>query len=124
MRRTVVESPLKGTDGNYARNVRYSRLACLDCIRRGEAPFAGHLIMTQFLDDTVPEQRSAGIAAHLAWAAAGDAVAIYQDLGISPGIQMGIDKAIERGQPVEYRNLPADLMAMLDGDMPVKTPGM
>lgn len=124
MKKVCIESPLKGLDGNYARNVRYSRLCGLDCIRRGEAPFAGHLLMTQFLDDTDPEQRKAGIQAHLAWAGAADVVAFYVDLGMSPGMVMGEEAASARGQAVERRTLPADLMAMLDGSGPVMTPGM
>lgn len=124
MKKVCIESPLKGLDGNYERNVRYSRLCGLDCIRRGEAPFAGHLLMTQFLDDTDPEQRKVGIEAHLAWAAAAEVVAIYQDLGVSPGMKLGADAAAERGQEVEFRNLPPDLMARLDGSMPDATPGM
>lgn len=119
----LIESPLKGADGDFARNVRYGRLCGLDCIRRGEAPFAGHLMMTQFLDDRVPEHRAVGMEAGFAWGKCADVVAVYTDLGTSSGMEAGIERATLNGQAIEYRNLPADLMAMLDGPGPAATPG-
>jgi len=114
MKRVVIESPLAG---DLHRNIRYARLCALDCIRRGEAPFASHLLMTQFLDDTVPEQRRLGIDTGLAWAAVGDVRAVYEDLGVSTGMLAGIESAMLIGQPIERRKLPGDLMAMLDGPL-------
>lgn len=120
MKRVVIESPLAG---DFHRNIRYARLCGLDCLRRKEAPFASHLLMTQFLDDTIPEDRKLGMEAGFAWGAAGDLVVVYQDLGISGGMQFGIALAAERGQPVEYRNLPPGLLALLDQTGPRKTEG-
>lgn len=121
MKKVVIESPLSG---DFARNIRYARLCGLDCIRRGEAPYASHLLMTQFLDDALPEERKVGMGAGFEWAKAGELVAVYQDFGISSGMQMGIDNAKQRGQTIEYRNLPDSLMALLDKGPDTKTAGI
>ena len=60
MRRVILESPYAG---NVELNERYARACMADCLRRGEAPYASHLLYTQpgVLDDLVPEQREIGI---------------------------------------------------------------
>lgn len=102
MRLVILESPLAG---NVERNTAYARAALLDSIRRGEAPFASHLLYPQVLDDLDPEQRLAGITAGLEWAAKADATVVYHDLGVSSGMQQGIRHAIEANRPVEWRQL-------------------
>lgn len=107
MRRVIVESPYAG---DVARNVAYAQLCLADCLKRGEAPFASHLLYTQpnVLDDTVPEQRKLGIEAGFVWGEVAEAVVVYQDLGISSGMQAGIDRASRQGLPIEYRNIAKD----------------
>jgi hypothetical protein len=104
-RLVIIESPFAG---DVARNVAYARAAMADCLRRGEAPFASHLLFTQagVLDDTVPAERALGIEAGLAWGERADATAVYADLGISPGMQLGIARAVAARRPVEVRYLP------------------
>lgn len=125
MRLVIVESPLSPSNGRtFEQNIRYAKLCALDCIRRGEAPYASHLLMTQFLDDSIPEERLAGMEAGFAWGAVGDKVAVYDDFGISAGMKMGIQHAQRRKQQVEYRKLPRDLMALIETGTPTKTEGM
>jgi len=66
MRRVILESPYAG---DVATNVAYARRALRDCLLRGEAPFASHLLYTQpgVLDDTLPDERACGIEAGLIW---------------------------------------------------------
>ena len=80
MRLVVLESPYAG---NVERNVAYARACLADCLARGEAPIASHLLYTQpgVLDDTNPEQRKLGINAGFAWNRFADAVVVYEDLG-------------------------------------------
>ena len=112
MKRVVIESPLSG---NFSRNVRYARLCLIDCLRRGEAGYASHLIYTQILDDARPEDRALGMAAGFAWNEAAELAAVYLDLGPpSRGMLAGIETHRARGTPIEERKLPADLMAELD----------
>jgi hypothetical protein len=104
MRRVVIESPFAGA---VAENLRYARRCVRDSLARCEAPFASHLLYPQprILRDDLPEERQLGIEAGLAWGAVADAVAVYTDKGISPGMQLGIDRAVAAGIPVEYRSL-------------------
>jgi hypothetical protein len=104
MKLVVIESPLAGVP----RNVAYAKAAMRDCLRRGEAPFASHLLYAQpgILDDTVPAQRANGIDAGLAWGSKAELCAVYVDLGISPGMTHGIARAQRAGIPIEERRLP------------------
>lgn len=100
----VVESPYAG---DVERNVAYARACMADCLRRGEAPYASHLLYTQpgVLRDEVPAERVAGIAAGFAWRRVARKTVVYTDLGISAGMQAGIDDAEDAGRPVEMRSL-------------------
>jgi len=102
MRRVLVESPYAG---DVARNTEYAKAAMLDCLGRGESPLASHLLLTQVLNDYVPDQRQFGIDAGLAWGAVAHATIVYTDLGVSNGMAQGIGDAIANGRPVEYRSL-------------------
>lgn len=103
-RRVIVESPYSG---DVERNLTYARACIRDCLNRGEAPFASHLLYTQagILDDNVPEEREWGILAGLNWGAQASATICYTDLGISPGMHFGLEMARKCGRPVEYRTL-------------------
>jgi hypothetical protein len=108
MRRVLVESPYKARTfiGRWL-NRRYARACLRDCIERGEAPFASHLLYTQrgILHDGDPVERQRGIVAGLIWGKAADATVVYTDRGVSEGMKRGIVSAQEQGRPIEYRNL-------------------
>ena len=72
MRRVVIESPYAG---DTARNEAYARACMADCLMRGEAPFASHLLYTQdgVLDDGDEAQRKLGMEAGFRWAKCADA---------------------------------------------------
>jgi hypothetical protein len=105
MRLVFIESPYAG---DVERNLRYARAAMRDCLTRGEAPFASHCLYTQpgVLDDNVISERALGIGAGQAWGDKADATVVYDDMGVSPGMQYGIDRAIKAGRPIEYRKIP------------------
>jgi hypothetical protein len=104
MRRVIVESPYAG---DVEANEAYARACLRDCLLRGEAPLASHLLYTQpgVLDDAIPEERERGILAGLAWSWGAQATVVYGDRGISAGMQKGIRAAEEEGRPVEYRSI-------------------
>lgn len=106
MRLVIVESPFAG---EVEANKTYARACVHDCLQRGEAPIASHLLYTQpgVLDDTVPEERQRGIEAGLAWLRVADASVVYSDRGVSRGMALGIAVAEKAGVPVEYRAIPA-----------------
>lgn len=103
----IIESPFAG---DVEANVAYGRAAVRDCLLRGEAPYASHLLYTQpgVLDDGIPEQRTLGIEAGLAWGRLASKTVVYTDLGISKGMQLGIDRARSEGRAVEYRSMPQE----------------
>lgn len=106
--RVVIESPLSAsTREGIEKNKEYARRAVRDSLRRGEAPYASHLFFDQpgILDDTIPAERELGMVAGFCWGEAADKVVVYQDHGISSGMRIGIDYAMARGLPVEYRRL-------------------
>lgn len=81
----IVESPYAG---DIEANLAYARRCVRDCLNRGEAPIASHLLYMQpgILDDNVPEQRAKGIQAGLAWSSVADIAVFYIDRGWSPGM--------------------------------------
>jgi len=104
IRTVIVESPYAG---DLAANRRYARAALRDCLSRGEAPFASHLLYTQpgVLRDGVAAERQWGIDAGLAIGRRMDATVVYTDRGYSVGMRYGIAAAQAAGRPVEYRSL-------------------
>lgn len=114
MRRVILESPFAG---NVEDNTRYARACVVDCLRRGEAPLASHLLYTQpgVLCDQTPAERALGIEAGLAWMRFADAVVFYMDLGSSRGMDSAVSLASVMGLEVEHRNLAEDLWARWRG---------
>jgi len=105
-----VETPYMGeTEEQVRRNLIYARACVRDCLMRGEVPFASHLFFTQpgILDDNIPKEREMGIdvGKELIESLSGIVTVVYQDLGISSGMQYGIDRAMYNGRDVEYRTL-------------------
>ncbi len=104
-----IESPYSApTPDGVKLNIRYARAAVTDCLRRGEIPYASHLFFTQtgILDDNVPKDREIGILAGKEMIEKlGATTVVYTDLGISRGMQFGIEAALRAGRQVEYRTL-------------------
>jgi hypothetical protein len=107
MRRVMLETPFAG---DVVRNLRYARACTRDCLLRGEAPFASHLLYPQpgILDDDKVDDRRLGMKAGFVWGLAADATVVYTDMGLSVGMLVGIAEAQDAGRPVEYRKLAAD----------------
>ena len=101
----VVESPYAG---DVDANVEYARAAVRDCLLRGEAPFASHLLYTQpgVLRDEIPEERVRGIDAGFAFRALASRTVVYTDRGVTPGMLAGVAHSTVVGCPVVYRTLP------------------
>lgn len=104
MRRVVLESPFAG---DVAENVAYAKRCMRDCLARGEAPIASHLLWTQpgLLRDHNPVERSLGIDAGLAWQDVADAVVFYTDRGMSGGMEAALLHAKRLGKIIEMRSI-------------------
>lgn len=119
MKRVIVETPYAGDGSRTVElNLRYLR-ACLHdaLVNHGEAPFASHGLYTQpgVLRDEIPNERNAGIHAGFAWREVAEATIVYTDLGISRGMQYGIDHATKVGCHIEYRTLGSMWSGLGDG---------
>lgn len=105
-----VETPYGSKDEEkIRRNLLYARACVRDCLIKGETPFASHLFFTQpgILDDNIPEEREMGINAgkDLIESLPNIVTVVYTDLGISEGMQYGIDRAVKNKRSVEHRTL-------------------
>ncbi len=109
MKRVILETPYKGKDWvDTEENLRFARLCMHDCFKRGEAPYASHLLYTQphVLDDKVLEERRLGMEAGFVYKAVGELTVVYINRGLSRGMLEGIKRSVAMGQPIEYRTLP------------------
>lgn len=108
MKKVIIESRFSSsTVEGLVKNKKFT-LACMrDCFMRGEAPYASHVIyaQTHILDDFIAHERAIGMHAGFLWGDLGELTVVYTDLGISTGMQMGIDHAVGMGRQVEYREL-------------------
>lgn len=119
MKRIVIESPYAG---DVTAHTKYAQLAVLDSLRRGETPYASHLLITQVFDDLVPEERVWGIHAGYAWYPGAELVAFYTDCGWSPGMVAARDVAVPKhDMKVELRTLPDDLWQQFITAFPERT---
>ncbi len=106
MKLVIVESPYAGiTIEEIERNVKYARACVRDSLGKGEAPIASHLLYTQpgILKDEIPEERTLGIDAGLAWRKVAEASVVYTDIGFSEGMAYGVRAAQASGIPVIWR---------------------
>lgn len=83
----------------------YLELCLHDSIYRGETPIATHKLYTICLDDTNVVERRLGMRRALDILPHVSLVAVYVDLGISPGMQEGIVLALEQSKPIMYRTI-------------------
>jgi hypothetical protein len=102
----IVESPYRATaERTLEQHRAYLHHAMADSYRRGEAPFASHHLATEVLNDDDVYERALGIRCGLAWGANADLIAVYGDLGISPGMKQAIEAYKSIGKPIEWRYL-------------------
>jgi hypothetical protein len=82
--------------GSIEENVRFARAACRYAARQSCAPVAPHLLYPQFLNDTVPTERNAGIEMGLRLLTACDELWVCGSR-ISEGMKKEIDEAKRLG---------------------------
>jgi hypothetical protein len=102
LRLVVIESPFGSGVEVYK---TYLSAALRDSYARGESPYASHAIGPLALDGRVPAERQLGLAAGCAWRVHAAATVVYEDFGLSRGMQAGIADSVAAGVPVEYRKL-------------------
>ncbi|MBQ3184190.1 MAG: DUF4406 domain-containing protein [Clostridia bacterium] len=99
LKKIYVCSRLAGDVNNNIEKAKgYARFVAKDC---GAIPIAPHIYFTQFLDDTVPEERSFGMMAGLLLLSQCDELWYFGD-SVSSGMVREIVAAKEQNIPVRY----------------------
>jgi len=102
MRRVILESPYAG---NVDLNVAYLNTCIAHALEVGDAPVASHRLYPGILDDNLADQRALGMAAGHAWICVAEAMVVYTDLGVSPGMLEAMRLAHGHGIPIERRTI-------------------
>lgn len=100
----ILETPFSPRNGfTVEQNIYYAQACMYKMLQLGEAPIAAHLLYTQVLDDHDEAERELGFKRSESWYVVADYVCVYKDLGITPGMQRGIEHAKAHGLGVVYR---------------------
>jgi hypothetical protein len=112
--RVFLVTPLRGTPPSVFPsaakpdpkvNIEFARKCMTECLARGQAPFAPHLLYPQALNDDEPKDRELGMVAGRAWLAAAEAVECYVDRGVSSGMRGDLEAALSLLLPIRFRTL-------------------
>ena len=98
-------APNAETGATIETHVAYAHRAMRDCIDRGEAPYASHLLYPHVLDEFNPAERALGIQLGYEWMIYADEVVVYTDYGISHGMKAAIEYATANEITVVYRSI-------------------
>jgi hypothetical protein len=85
---------------SMSKNRRYLRVLARHAIKIGFAPYASHGMIPHWLSDDNEHERSLGIEIGLIWGKFARHVLVGVDLGISPGMQLGIARHREEGRQI------------------------
>lgn len=101
----VIESPYAG---DVKRNRAYLEICIRNSVYRGETPYASHKMLTDALDDSIPEERDLGIACGLELRRRADLRVFYIDLGWSGGMLAA--KKLYDAEGLEYEERKINLI--------------
>jgi hypothetical protein len=101
----IVESPFAG---DIEANRLYAIAACADCFRRGETPFASHLLYPQILNELKKDEREQGIEAGYVFWPLARKIVFYIDRGWSPGMLRAKRRAEDLGYVRDERSIFTD----------------
>lgn len=86
--------------GDYERNITKAQEYCREAVDMGVLPIAPHVYFTQFLDDTIPEERKTGLEAGKELLKYCSEVWVYGIANPSEGMAAEIELAKTLGIPV------------------------
>ena len=101
VKRVFIASPYSApTESAIEINRQFARKMCRLAIKAGCAPFAPHLLYTQFLDDSDPDDRAAGIGAGISFLLT--CHGLWRPAGVTPtkGMAIEIEIAKSMGIPI------------------------
>ena len=112
MERVILESPYAGDKEQIIINEIYGEFCMHDMIvNHNESPYASHLLYTRryVLRDGVPKERKLGIKAGFFWRNVAERTAFYCDLGMTSGMEQGMQDVNKKGGRYDIRWLPNGL---------------
>ncbi len=115
MRTVLIESPLQHGTEHEAANLIYLDRCIADCFARGEAPYCSHKLYPGVLDDTVPEQRLAGMTAGWVIGERLDVWAFYLDRGVTVGMLGGLRHVLGVEEDLQRKLGRIQFRALRDG---------
>ena len=105
MKKVYVCSPLRGNNfsqHNMQKNIAKARLYCRDVLDKGHIPIAPHVYLTQFMDDTIAEEREHAKKINVQLLDLCDELWIYGK-EISEGMHEEIDYAIKNKKKLVFK---------------------
>lgn len=99
MKTVTIESPFAG---DIQRNKAYLQDAIRWACQRGISPYASHQMLTEALNDLIPEERDRGIRLGLAMSALTDESWFFIDHGMSSGMKAALSWCRECGRTVRF----------------------
>ena len=100
--KVIIESPYRD---NIKRNTEYAKKCLRDSLDRKESPLCFHLLYTQVLNEENDLERDFGIQTSFEWHKFSDKLVVYEDYGITYGMEMAINLAKVHKIPVEFRKI-------------------
>lgn len=102
----VLVSPFMAEDYTKANMAkRYADRCTKDSVNKQEAPLVSHSFYYDVLNVKNPIERDIGLQSQLSWIKHAELVAVYVDLGITPGMRVAINNAILLSKRIEYRTI-------------------
>jgi hypothetical protein len=98
------------TADGLAANIARAKRICRNVALHGFSPYAPHLFFTQFLNDSIPAEREAGIVGGIEWLRASQELWAYVGDGVSDGMEREIALAIGHG--IKVRRFMDEAMTM------------
>ncbi len=102
--KSILESPFSNSNAVIFNENYYYLCMCARkmMIDDDHSPLFFHALYTQFLNDDVQEERNIGLYRSFNWHTHGDAKVYAIDRGISKGMILGAEDAIEKGMPILF----------------------
>ncbi len=87
--------------GNVNHNIEMARKYCRFAVDKHYLPIAPHLLFTQFMDDTIPEERETAIFMNFVLMSKCVEMWVFGDV-ISKGMQSEINRAKRKNMKIRY----------------------
>ena len=100
MKKIFISSPLAG---DYENNIKNAQKYCREALFQGYIPLAPHVYYTSFLEENNEIERQLGMDMGLRWLAECDEMWVFNQNGISKGMQVEIDMATQLNIPIKYK---------------------